>query len=229
MGKAVKTELYQWHGYNRCDVRYSWYSTLCFTIISMTYGRFTISTARKEWYVKLQVACWTWWFVMVISCYIKWYLDESPRHAFFSVYKQSHRLWTAIPICWGYQDTQTIPALEHLMLAGVTLRLWFGRQCITDQRGNHLGQAPFASFVAPRQILGQAKVSNSSKMSAFKHVIWVDEHGNLGGIHRVEPKKTSEAEAGHDAYDIMLSWNGVLAMKGETNWQKLGRSPEYDG
>jgi hypothetical protein len=25
MGKAVKTELYQWHGYNRCDVRYSWY------------------------------------------------------------------------------------------------------------------------------------------------------------------------------------------------------------
>lgn len=80
-----------------------------------------------------------------------------------------------------------------------------------------------------RQILGQAKVSNSSKMSAFKDVIWVDEHGNLRGIHRVEPKKASEAEAGHDAYDIMLPWNGVLAMKGEANWQKLGKSPEYDG
>ena len=47
-------------------------------------------------------------------------------------------------------------------------------------------------------------MSNSSKMSAFKDVIWVDEHGNLRGIHRVEPKKASEAEAGHDAYDIML-------------------------
>lgn len=48
------------------DVMFDIHDTLCFTIISMTYGRFTISTARKEWYVKLQVACWTWWFVMII-------------------------------------------------------------------------------------------------------------------------------------------------------------------
>ena len=140
------------------DVMFDIHDTLCFTIISMTYGRFTISTARKEWYVKLQVACWTWWFLMVISCYIKWYLDESPRHAFFSVYQQSHRLWTAIPICWGYQDTQPIPAMEHLMtFAGVTLRLWAFRQCITDQRGNHLGQAPFASFVQEQHVRSWAK------------------------------------------------------------------------